>query len=794
MWSLPALAVSGFFAARTGVPGFRHDWIWPSVPATFVRMFLEGALSAWNPHGLGAGSQIPSLNPVYLSFAVLGYLGVPARLVLFVALFASFIFSALGIVRALFVLRIPLDLGTSRALGLAYAFGPICFQKDAAGHIFWLAAYSALPWFSAAVYRGCTEREARSFAAAALLFAFSTVQVQFMFYDAFVAVTIAAMYARSARAALGVALIFAVGGLHNADALLAPSRSIADTLNTRLHATEEWERGMSASLGELMQFSGYMHYDQNAVPSTLLPLYRFGRFSFFTLAVVGFLIRWRDRRAVIFAVVALGGLFAAAGWDGPFKPLFSYALHRSDDFIVFREFFHSMALYAFGTTMLVAMALSSLPPRFRSFSCGMALAIAALLTLPFSSGGLVRMVPSVTPDPLENEVGYALPHLRALLPYQEPIREPGDRSAGLDPARLSDDVATAGDPPLIVRSIVDQALPYTLQATLLADVGIDRAVWRVRRQSALSDGFEPGVGASFAGFRRRNSQLHTRFAPGVAFMNARPMIGLSSSFGGPIACELADASLPNGRRVPVRSSYTGNDIRRQWVSGRLWSWMAPKALDVSMDPVFTESKRPLDLLLAAHPGDTVYALAVSAALSLNNQSPRRIFQARGGTYRWDAWALRRRVTRAMLTSRGFSSVADVIVSRDPAWHPAACSPALAERTQPVSYSYTVPWTIRARIPPHAAQSVLTFARVFSRGWELRLDGRYVGPAQPGDGIFNAWRIPRQRRTQLAEISFAPQRSANAWLFSDVTVSSFLLVLVMWPRRPRHHRPDIGLHG
>ena len=778
--SLAAILVAGTFAFRQGAPGLRHDWLWPNDRHVLIRWFVESGLSVWNPHGLGGAGQVATFNLVLAYFAGLAAVGLSPPVVLFFSFLSLFLGSVFGIAKLFDELGLALDRIVIRMLGLIYALSPIFFQKAVAGQLFWLFAYAGLPWFAAFVWRGChIKRDSlRSFLCAALLFALSSTQIQFLAFDVIVLLAILFPHARSARAWVGFAIVISIGMLHNSNVLLA-SFGPPESFNiASFHGTRGWEVDMSAPLLDLAFLSGYAGYDRLALPPLLLPLYQLSKYALVLLAIGGLFQRPREG-PLVFAAIGLVALLFASGWYGPFAAVFDFTLQHSILFTVFRELFHVMALYALVVVVLAGYACARIPRRFAV----PVLIVPMFVLLPFVSGGLDRLVPAVTPVAWETEAGYGRPHFRAPLPLQEPITKPGLVSGGNDPARLDDDVPTTGNAPLFVQWLFDPRLPAVEQRAVLADLGVSGAGWRDDRASSLPEGFEPGVGATFEGFRLRQRALRVRFAVPIAMSMARSTVMLERRVDrNSLQYALADRYIPPGRDVPFLSSFVGNDIRKQWVSLRLWGWFAPELTNLAFsDPVLTESGTPFSIAPEAAPGDAIYVLVAGRDCRLDGRTGTPVPQSRNGPYRWLRWNVARTIHIASLRVDGLASVARVRISRDAHWSPPAPLPALAANSTAVATSQKWPWSMSGSISETIHSETLVFGRTFSPGWHLILEGKDQGSARRVDGIFNGWSITRSSTPRTFTLTFLPQVRAGIVVGVSTCIEAAILGFVLWPK-------------
>jgi hypothetical protein len=780
---LPGIWTAAAFAFRRGVPGFRHDWLWPAKSSTFVRWALDSGLSQWNPHGLGSGGQAPTINVVLMFPALMGLLHFPSTTILFALFSLVFCGSAIGFVRCVQAFDITLDPVTTRLLAIEYALSPVCFQKSVAGHLAWLIAYAALPWFVTNVRLGCAQAEGsrRHFAAAALLFAIASTQIQFLLFDTIVLLCVVAPFARQKRAWLGSALVLCVGILHNTMWLIIPLAPVYGFNPVPLHATLIWENGMSGFPLPLWTFPGYQHYDDLSLASWATVPFLLGRWALAIAATLALVLR-PDRRTITFAAIAAFALAVAAGLHGPLAPLLNVAIVRYDPFLLVREFFHAMALYALAAAMLAALTLSRVQPR--ALRIGIAVLFLPCI-LPFATGGLVGLVPDVTPDRNENEADFYLPHLRALMPFQEPIGVPSEPSFGADPARFADDVVTTGNTPLYAYDFVWKGAGSNIP--VLADLGISVVASRPNRESKISTSFEPHVGAHFEGFKERAARLQQTFGPRTTIPGARSLLQLETSDSQELARRVADIELPRGREVSIESSHVGNDIDREWVSGHLWMWLDPSLADLVADPVVTDSDAPLVVPAGLKTGESLYVLARGSRFTLDGSPPDAVIGTDVEDYRWWRWDARDSTAAVSLApgGRGLSSVAHAIVAESRGWRPTQRTRVhgFATADSP-PYSASVPWKITLELPALSATRTLVFARSFSTGWHLFVDGRDMGPSRRADRVFNGWTVGPSNAPARASLQFVPQRLVNGVLVTTAVIEGSLLVMTLVPFRRR----------
>ncbi len=764
------------FAWRPGVPGLRHDWLWPFDAREAAQLFMSSGVSQWSGHGFGAPGQTASLNVALAFVSAGGVLGIDPRAIL--GSFESIVL--VGAYAGLRFLLRTLDCRRNDAansiVAFAYALGPVCFEKNVAGHIYWLLAYAALPALLGSALRAMRPGSSpRWFAAAALLYSASTTQIQFVLFDAFVLLAVLAVYGRRRANVLWTLGVLAVGALHNADGFATLFETHQASFLSRSHVTLQWERDMSASVAELATLGGYLHYDRAALESMPLATSAFSAACAYVPALALTALAFvRDRRALLFGGIALIALGLAAGLEGPLaRPLIAL-LGKTDLFTLVREFYHVMALYAVGAAVLCALALNALPPRVGTLAALPLLGIA----LPFLTGGLPRLVPNVTADSAEQRA-CATGAFVALLPFQEPIAAIGVPTEGLDPGRTHPcDVAS--DAPLFVSGVLDSRRPLALARRDLQELGVREVRERPDRRSALAANFEPNVGATFAAFAEREAANRERFAMPLQTGAVGGLVVVQDANGWSPSI-VADAELPPGRSVSFSSSYHDNNVTRGWVSGRLWSWSDPAFDLVLADPVLSSSGSALPLDVHGDGAGTLYVLAAThGAPTLDGRRAARAFAADRAPYRWFAWPLNGVARPVGFASLGMTAVARAIVSGDAQWHPKHGLSGLDANPSPVSYMKRTPWKIDVSLPASPDARYLVLRQSYDVRWSAVRDGRQLAGPLPFGGIFPTWRIAPHASTQAIELRFEPMSTAIPFLTADGFAQALLVAISIVP--------------
>lgn len=773
-----AAAVALPFALRPGIPGLHHDWIWPATRAEFIHWFLIGQ-SSWMPDGFGGALGSPTVNVVLGAFAALAAMGASPHLILALFIIAWLSLAQLGIGALLKELYAEIAAPAAWLLGIAYAYGPVAFQKMAAGHLYFILAYALLPWFALYGWRACSDAplRARNVIAAGLIAAVSSAQIQFLFFDAFVIAAIALARPGVLRNVVSAAGIWAIALLHNA-ALFFTVTGMEQSGLLVQHATVQWERDLSGSWLGLASLGGYLHYYRAALPRRLHGVYFDIRWFVVALAAAGAgaaLVAGRYRRIVLaFAVIALVGLITAVGWNGPFEPALSTALHRVAYFTIFRELYHFMALYAFGVVVIAGCAFTWLRSRAQ-----LVVAVAcAVIAMPFFGYGLPRIVPNV---PFATFApACATTNLVALLPAAEPVAQAADRAqSGIDPARLLPADGVSGGQPVAGRWAIAQASHGNFRALQALGVGCVR--WRNGVVSAVPQTFEPYTGARFGRFRARERRLRERTMRTVTLPHARALVSLEDpAYRSALDAALADSRVPAGANVPLSYSFAANNIKTMWVSGTLWSPIEPQLMSLATPPLLTQAPRiAYRFDLPRRRWHVLYVLADTRTVTLDGRAGKALANPGRTLYRWYRW--RTPIGGAMtLRFRGAAALARVIASNDASWTPVL--PAGRGTRISIASHPTSMWRITARLPIFAHAKRVVLARSFASGWRLSVDGKDLGMAHRVHGLFNGWLVPPRFSGGSLTLAYGPQR-LSWWINGSATLLELLGLAYVLIQRP-----------
>lgn len=723
----------------------------------FRALFVDG-LSTWNPVGLGNDLSAPAINAATLLWWLLAATGLSPQAVLFVYLAGLFVAGQLGFVFALRAFKVELPRLDGVILGLVYAFGPVCFQKFAAGHLYVVQAYELLPAFCAMVWRGADRCRSwwRFALGAGLLLSLMETQIQYLLFGLIVAALLCAASVWPRRAAATFAIVTSIGLVHVLPLIFNVDHGESQTLIAQ-HANAVWQQDLSGDFLALLTLGGYVGYDRAALPAPLLPWYEFGGMLFALLAIAGALLSRslapQRRPAAAWLSIAAFALCWAGGSNSLFAVPFSIMLRKVIFFTIVREYYHIMPLYALAGLMLTSIALSQLP-RWAARTIAVLL---LLLALPFASMGAQRLVPAVLATDFGADACSKTANLCLLLPARQPIGIRGTNAAGIDPARLERPALDVNAMPFASFAVARLSAG---DARFISALGVDAVQWRPSLYSALPSGFEPHVGADFRAFRQREKQLRREFLrPRV--LAGRPALALENADTGSILDTVPGASAPPGSPLSFTSSFENNDIDTSWVLGSLWAWQVPRLDEVtSANFVVTRSDAPLVLHASSDHAAFLYVLAAAKRPRLDGRAPDLTIRLKSTPYAWYGWHVATNATRFVFRAKaGLSAVSMAVASSASRWTPAlrARGTALAA----LSARWDSPWRITGTLPFARTGDRLVLARSFSKGWDLFVDGADLGAPVRVHGFFNGWTIPTSIRGGTFTIVRSRQRGANA---------------------------------
>ncbi len=735
------------------VPAFQQDWTWP-LSRALAMQWLSTFAGLWDDRGLGGANTLGwQAYVVLLQTCCTIVLGPVLGLALWLA--ATFATAAAGCVSMLGAFGVRS--WTARlAAAIFYAFGPVAFTREAAGHLAYLAGYALLPFVIALALKTLSQRGIVRSALLGLIVGFAASQVQF-YAISWLAVIALVPFVRTARGwigRLGIALGISIAVQLQSLLPLLVSAVPGAYLSQR--ALLSWELNNSSPAADAAVMLGYFtrYYETHALPATEIVLYVVLAASILGAIVVA------GRRGVYPLVLCVLGFALVSGLYGPLAVPMASSFQRYAAFTALRDVHYFAALTATGMALAIGLLVDARPRWF-----GLpALAAAVWIAAPGIGGRAVAgiLVPQAFVRDALHDMQIVASHGPGrvlMLPAEEPLGPIGAPNQGRD-------FETYGLPgnPSISDDYQNPELSYALSAwrsghpdwASLARMDVRYVVFRNYLHSDRRQNFGTGVAMGFAGIadsalgaslerephlqRIASSTLSAVYAvrgPSGFEYTARRRAG-AMRFS-----ELANGTLavsgPAQQRLGATPSAVTADPRADWVGGTLgWRYL-PWMSDSVYPFVWTVSSQPFEVqvpqgagcvLAAAMPGAVVQPGTVSVA----------------GTWR------RYTVTAGAQTFRprggGVSAVADVSCDEQ----------------------------------PQAPSSVFAVSAGYDRGWRVVRSGRFEAPSL-ADGWMMAWPsqdagLPRVYLPALAQLAgliiglasivwtFARARRADAATVAD----------------------------
>lgn len=488
---------------QIGVPAYVHDWTWPPDAEGLHAQLLQG-WQPWLDDGIGRPNPFPTELPYFVALAWATPLLAPrVELGLLLVTVVAFAFIA-GTVFA----RQALGLGWGAYVcGALYAAGPIVLTKLVAGHLSYLQAYAVFPVFALALRQGANSW--RWCAAGALAAGITTLQAQFLGFDA--AYALLALLCRAAPAR-SVARIGALSVPLMLPVLVGPTINAFGGAGTlaHQHANIAWEIGQSSDLLPALAGVGYF---TDYVPRLALP-HTIGLLAVVPiLAILGtFITRFSAQTRALIASALVGWLLVV-GLKGPLAPVLAAAFTGFTPASLFRELYDATVLIWLPLAGLAAAAFERLPPVAIAVAAS---ALALVLVPPWARYGTYFAAPpsaQALAGVSRLVVGDA-PGRVVWWPALQPIGPPTSLRGGTDPLART---PLGADLPLY--EYQPQALDGTAVSLAAngrwADAAADFA-WLGVRHVVVRDGL-----VSFASGEPRASA-----APG----HAMPLVGRSGAF------------------------------------------------------------------------------------------------------------------------------------------------------------------------------------------------------------------------------------------------------------------------
>ena len=571
------------------VPAFQQDWTWP-LSRALAWQWLSTFVGLWDGRGLGGPNTLGwQTYLVVLQAACAIVLGPSLAIALWLALtLGASAGGCIAMLAAFGVRSWPARLSAA----LLYAFGPVAFTREAAGHLAYLAGYAMLPFVIALGQRVVTRRGAMRCVVLGIAVGIAASQVQF-FFIGWLAVGALVPFVDRARGWPGrIAIAMGLSIVVQLQSLLPLLVSAVPSVYAGQRALLSWELNNSSQVGDAAVMLGYFtrYYESHALPGAGIVLYALLAAGLFGAIVAA------KRTGVYPLVLCVLGFALTAGLYGPLAGVLSAAFERSPAFTAFRDLHYFAALTAVGMALAIGLSVELRP----SWWGVPALVAAIWVAAPLVAGQALREI--IVP---RSFVADALGDMRVvtahgpgrvlLLPAEEPL---GLRNA----ANAGRDFSTYGprDNPSISDDYQNPELAYALSAwrsgrpdwTALARMDVRYVVFRTYLRSDRRQNFGTGFPMAFAGASDAQlgaslardshlqmlaqSPLSTVYAvrePAAAEYLARVRSG-AMRFSELVPGEVAVSAFGQ-RRLDVAPSPLTADPRGNWVGGTLgWRYLA----------------------------------------------------------------------------------------------------------------------------------------------------------------------------------------------------------------------------
>lgn len=681
-------ALFAYFTASKGIPGFRHDWSWPTTSVQWVSTWISST-SGWVPDGYGAPHPYPTqylITSVLLPIALL--LGSSATLVLFSFAIGYSVTSAAGAI----VGGGGIERSAAGALAL---FNPWVYTKLVSGHLVMIASYGACLALAALLFNRRTEWPLLWLSAAAIC-----VQIQFALIALFIAMICATN--RAARKIVAAVVVFLMPSLVGIAANLRELGAVPYLI--------AWQHSQSVNPISALALNGYFTHYTDVLPAWFFWL----SFILPALALAGLLLGRRSANAVATALGTLVILVFAMGDRGPFG-------HSYDRFVVgvhvsgvFRELYDLLAIVAVGYIVLLRRVLDIRPIAVTAAIAGVSMLIAWFLSPP-SQFWLNISHREITTTAAPANTRYAL------LPYQQPLR--------------FNNLASGSDPDLTYywRTNVSPLNAYSPTYPVTAALSEYEQYGSARDLEALSVSYvynRAALSSDAAALKEQSVQGSTsksRIHPQIQRISAMPELSLApepktvSGVPGMGEDAIFFADREPASFHPVTVTPTSADASAGWIEARFAFAAHPEA-GQPFGGVFTTSDIPLTV---NGPQALVW---VKGRLFVGANARARILTSSTRGYRWLPLG-----GSAMLRCEGECAIA--ATGAPPRNLPAHAHS--RERTA-LDFHAVLPWLITTTIPAGPKGAVIYNAR-FNRNWTMFAKG-YAYEHVRIAGIANGWLV------------------------------------------------------
>ena len=352
--------VVGDILFSEGTIGFFHDWYIGPYPEMMFD-YSKGGLYLWDPQ---SGSVPYSVDWVIrvlsLPFSFVGG-EIYSKAIIVISLTLSGFTS--------FYLGRTLKLNTyvSFLAGVIYIFSPIIFTRIVAGYTYYLIGYALAPAVLSAFLKGYEKQNKKMFIVAGLLTALAIIQLQFLVMIFVVLLVFTLTKYKNIRVGftglcivLGICFFITLIPIVLSQIIIPTGTS---TFNPEEIYGELEELPVASNLIESFRMLGYgLHpysylnlgtsFDYVNLDNEVIPHWVFYANFIIPIAAFSTLLFRRDKYTISFAVISLIGLFIVKGPNPPFSEFFERFFPMG--LFVFREVWHSMFLYGFAVTFLIA--------------------------------------------------------------------------------------------------------------------------------------------------------------------------------------------------------------------------------------------------------------------------------------------------------------------------------------------------------------------------------------------------------------------------------------------------------
>jgi hypothetical protein len=344
-----------------GTIGFFHDWYIGPYPE-MMNEYSAGGLYVWDPQTGNVPYSVDWIVRVLsLPFSFLGGEAYSKAIIVLAITLSGFTTFYLG-------RTLKLNPYISFLAGSVYIFSPVIFTRIVAGYMYYLIGFALAPAIVAAFLKGYDKESKIMFVVAGLLAALAVIQLQFLIMIFIVLFVFCINRYENIRTGfVGLSIVFCVCFFVTIlPVVLAQIISPPET--TTFNPAEIYgeleELPVASNLIESYRMLGYgIHpYSYLNLGSTLdyvnhdreiIPQWVFYANFVIPIAAFSALLLRRDRITLSLAVIALIGLFVVKGPNPPFPELFENFFPVG--LFLFREVWHSMFLYGFAVTFLIAL-------------------------------------------------------------------------------------------------------------------------------------------------------------------------------------------------------------------------------------------------------------------------------------------------------------------------------------------------------------------------------------------------------------------------------------------------------